>query len=365
MTNPDSAARPWLGTILFYAVIALIAYLAFRIVEPFFVALAWAAVLVVVSYPAYEWLVRRLRRSAAALIGTVGVTIILIAPAVLILIFFLRQGADALQSIHLATASGRLAWLHRLWVNLQQRFPELSSGEVTAALHRYGQEATQFFADRLGTAVRNTAAFLFDLTVTVFAMFYLFRDGRALVGQLRRVLPLKSLERDRLIEDTREIILATVLASFLAAAAHGVLLGLAFLAVGIHAALFWGVIMGFLSLIPVIGSALIWLPAAIGLAVGGHVLQAIILALLCTAVIFAIDYVLLPWFISGRAQIGQLLVFIGVLGGISVFGALGIVLGPIVLALAADLLDLYSPRRDRSGNKPRPASANPSGTVLE
>ncbi len=354
-----------MGTVLSYGVVALIAYLAFRIFEPFFVALAWAAVLVVISYRAYEWLARRMRRSSAALLSTVGVTLILIAPAVLILIVFLRQGADALQSFHLATASGRLFWLHNIWIHLQDRFPELNSAAVTAELHRYGEEAAQFLAERLGSAVRNTAEFLFDLVITVFAMFYMFRDGRVFVSELRRLLPLQTVERERLIEDTREIILATVLASILAAAAHGALLGLAFLAVGIHAALFWGVIMGFFSLIPVIGSALIWIPAAIGLAVGGHVLEAVLLALLCTAVIFAIDYVLLPWFISGRAQIGELVVFIGVLGGISVFGALGIVLGPIVVALAADLLDLYSPRRGRPGNTPPPPGANPTGTVVE
>jgi len=365
LTNPDSATRRRFGTALSYAFLALIAYLALRIFAPFFVALAWAAVLVVISYHAYEWLARGMNRSSAALLSTIGVTIILIAPAVLILIVFLRQGAAALQSFHLAAASGRLIWLHEIWVHLENRFPELKSADVTAELHRYGEQAAQFLADRLGSAVRHTAEFLFDLVITIFAMFYMFRDGHAFVAELRRLLPLQSFERERILDDTRDIVFATVLASFVAAAAHGTLLGLAFLAMGIHAALFWGVLMAFFSLIPVVGSALIWLPAAIGLAINGHILKGVVLALLATAIVFLVDYVLRPWFISGRAQIGELLVFIGVLGGISLFGALGIVLGPIVVALAADLLDLYTPGRGRPGNIAPPPGANPPGAVLE
>lgn len=354
-----------MGTVLSYGVIALIVYLGFRIFEPFFVALAWAGVLVVVSYRGYEWLARRMRPSAAALVSTLGVTVIFIAPAVLILILFLRQGAQALQSLHLVIGGGNLSYFNRIWSHLQHRFPELNSAQVTAELRRYGEEAAQFLASRLGTAVRHTAEFLFDLVITVFAMFYMFRDGQSFVAQIRRLLPLQTFERERVLDDLRDIIFATVFASFLAAAAHGTLLGLAFLAVGIRASLFWGVIMGFFSLIPVVGSALIWVPAAIGLAVSGHTGKGVALALVCTAIVFFVDYIVRPWVISGRAQVGELLVFIGVLGGISVFGALGIVLGPIVVGLAADLLDLYGPRRGRPGHTIPPPGADTTGAVLE
>ena len=122
MTNPELATRKWMGTVLSYGVIALIGYLAFRIFEPFFVALAWAGVLVVVSYHVYEWLVRRMRPSAAALASTVAVTVILIAPAVLILIVFQRQGAQAIQSLHLNTTGGGIPFLNTIWALLQLAF---------------------------------------------------------------------------------------------------------------------------------------------------------------------------------------------------------------------------------------------------
>jgi predicted PurR-regulated permease PerM len=353
-----------MGTLLSYGIIALILYLAFRIFEPFFVALAWAGVLVVVSYRAYEWLAQRMRPSAAALASTFGVTVILIAPGVLILLVFLSQGPQAIQSLHLTTDGGNVPFLTKIWSHLQARFPELNSAEVTAEMRHYAADAAQFLAARLGSAVRHTAEFLFDLFITVFAMFYMFRDGSGFVAEMRRLLPLQAFERERVLDDLRDIISATVFATFLAAAAHGTLLGLAFLVFGIRASLFWGVIMGFFSLIPAVGSALIWIPAAIGLGVNGHVGKGVALAVVCSSVVVLVDYVLRPWFISGRAQIGELLVFIGVLGGISVFGALGIVLGPIVVGLAADLLDLYSPR-GRPGHTIPPPGANPTGAVLE
>ena len=106
--------------------------------------------------------------------------------------------------------------------------------------------------------------------------------------------------------------------------------------------------MGFFSLVPVVGSALIWVPASISLMLEGHIVHGIILALICSVIVGMIDNIIRPWLISGRAEMGGLVVFISVLGGIAVFGMLGIVLGPIVVALAAGLLDLYVPSDARN-----------------
>jgi predicted PurR-regulated permease PerM len=134
-----------------------------------------------------------------------------------------------------------------------------------------------------------------------------------------------------------------------AAAAHGILGGLAFGLAGITAPVFWGVMMGFFSLVPVVGSALIWAPAAISLIADGHIGAGILVALFCSVVVGLVDNVLRPWVISGRAEMGGLVVFISVLGGISVFGLLGVVVGPIVVATGASVLDLYAPSSP-SGN---------------
>jgi predicted PurR-regulated permease PerM len=136
-----------------------------------------------------------------------------------------------------------------------------------------------------------------------------------------------------------------------AAAAHGVLGGVAFAITGIKAPIFWGVMMGFFSFVPLVGSALIWIPVAISLMAGGHMGRGIILVVFCAVIVGGVDNVVRPWLISGRAAMGGLVVFISVLGGIAAFGLLGVVLGPIVVATAASVLELYA-LSAHAGNSP-------------
>jgi predicted PurR-regulated permease PerM len=353
-----------LGGALFYGIIIVLAYLVYRVFAPFLVALAWAAVLVVVSYPAYEWLARRWGRGTAATVSTIGATLVLIVPAMLVMLVFVRQGVEALQSIQLQTAGGHFAWVNRLWEHTQERFPELSSVDLSASLRQYGERAAQFVAGRLGTVLRHAAGLLFNLGVTILAMYYLYRDGDSIMVRLREVLPFEVSQRDRMLRDARELIFASVTSSFIAATVHGALGGLALAVAGIGAPIFWGVMMGFLSLVPVFGSALIWVPASISLILQGHLLRGILFAAFCAIIVGMVDNFVRPWFISGRAEMSGLLVFISVLGGISVFGLLGAVLGPIVVATTASLLELYVPRA-HAGNTTSDASGKEAGAVLE
>jgi predicted PurR-regulated permease PerM len=345
----EARTQERLSSVLFYGIVVLLAYLVYLIFAPFLTALAWAAVLVVVSYPAYEWLARRWGPTGAAAACTAGVTLILIVPAVLVMTAFVRQAVDAIESIQLQAANGHLTWLNVLWTHIQQRFPAASSENLAATLHRYGEQVADFVASRLGTILRHTAVFFFHLGVTILAMFYLYRDGHSMLGRLREVLPFALAHRERMLRDARDLVFASVTSSLVAAAAHGTLGGIAFAITGIPAPIFWGVMMGFCSLIPVVGSALIWVPAAISLMVGGHMGRGILLMIFCVAIAGFVDYLVRPWLISGRAEMSGLVIFISVLGGIGVFGMLGVVLGPIIVATAASFLDLYAPRA-RAGN---------------
>lgn len=364
MTTGQNSRKPLGGALLLYAIVLLLVYLVYVIFAPFLAALAWAGVLVVVSYPVYERLARRWGPSTAALASTAGVTLVLIVPALVIGFVFAHQGMEAAQSIQLQVAAGHFDWVNRLWTQLQAHFPQLSPAELSASLRSYGQQAAQFLAGRLGAIVRHTAEFLLDLTVTILAMYYLFRDGHAIVERLRQLLPFEAAQRDRLLAHTRELIFAGVTSSFVAGAAHGALGGLALAVAGVPAPIFWGVMMGFLSLVPFFGSALIWVPASIGLMLEGHIVRGILFAAFCAIIVGMVDNVVRPWFISGRAEMNGLLVFIGLLGGLSVFGLLGVVLGPIIVAMAATLLDLYKPPPS-AGNTSPPAGAKNTGAVLE
>lgn len=355
--TPELSSQKRLGSALFYGIVALFAYMAYLVFEPFLAPLAWAIVLVVVGYPAYERLAKRSGKTMAAVISTIGVTLILIIPTLLVMGAFVRQGVDAVEDIQQGVASGHYHWVSDLWTRIQQRFPDSNPADLATVMHRYAEQAAAYFATRLGAVLRNTAAFLFHLSVTILAMFYLFRDGDSIARRMREVLPFEDVHRDRMIREARDLIFASVTSTLAGAAVHAVIGGLAFALLGIHAAIFWGVMMGFFSLVPVVGSSLIWVPAAISLGVGGHVARGVILVVICGLLVGLVDNVLRPWLISGRAEMGGLVVFISVLGGISVFGMLGVVLGPIVVATAASLLDLYAPSA-RPGN----IASKPSGS---
>jgi predicted PurR-regulated permease PerM len=339
----ETTTQKKLGSALFYGIVAVLAYLSFRVFEPFLSALAWAVILVVIFFPVYERLAKRMGATTAAVASAIGVTLILIVPAILIMIAFVRQGVEAVQSIQLEVASGHFSWVNDLWTRTVQRFPDADTSDLASTLHRWAELAAAYAAGQIGAVLRHTAAFAFHLSVTILAMFYLFRDGSSFVDRLRQILPFEDVHRNRMIQESRDLIFASVTSSLVAAAAHGLLGGLAFGLTGITAPIFWGVMMGFFSLVPVVGSALIWAPAAISLMLGGHIAKGIILALVCSVIVGMVDNIIRPWMISGRAEMGGLVVFISVLGGISVFGMLGIVLGPVVVATTASLLDLYVP----------------------
>jgi len=179
-----------------------------------------------------------------------------------------------------------------------------------------------------------------DLVVALFATFFLLRDSDAIMRVVRQLLPLDDDGREQLIARTRDLIVAGVVSSVVVAVLQGVLGGVAFALVGIRAPVFWGVAMGFACLLP-LGAWIVWLPAAITLAVSGELVRAAVLATLGFIVVSGVDNVARPMLLSGRAHINGLVIFISLLGGIAVFGLLGLVLGPVLVATALGLLDAH------------------------
>jgi predicted PurR-regulated permease PerM len=367
MRNPltiDPRRQEGLGIVLFYAIALLLGYLAYRIFEPFFSPLLWAAILAVLTYPLYERLSRRFGPNRAALLTTAGVTLVLIVPMIFVLSAFVRQAMGAVRAIQLGVELGRYTWVNRFWDGLQSRFPQLIPYNLGNMIHNYAEQAASFAAGRVGGILRNTAAILMDTAFTILAMFYFYRDGASIVTRLRDGLPFEEAQRVRVVKETHSLIFATVLSTLTAAAVHGVVGTAAFALTGIRSPIFWGVLMGFFSFIPLIGTALIWVPLSLSLALGGHLAAGVILVAICSVVLGMIDNFVRPLMISGRADMSMLLIFIGVLGGIEAFGLLGVVLGPVILAIAATLLNVYVPGA-HAGTTESKASGKKTAAVLE
>ena len=235
---------------------------------------------------------------------------------------FVQQGVQAVQTLQQQIQSGHFDWVNRLWLELEGQFQSGNVTSLSTMLSRYAEEAAGYIAARLGTLLKNTAQFLFHLSVTILAMFYLFRDGESIVARVRELLPFEAVHRDRMMEEAHDLIFATVIPAWwpprrTASWADWHLADrdqrAGFL--GRDDGIFFARSAG-------------WFRADLGSGLRQSdarrpYRRGIILAMFCSVVVGMVDNFVRPWLISGRAEMGRLVIFISVLGGISVFGLLG------------------------------------------
>ena len=330
-----------LSTGLFYAAVVLLVWLVFLIVRPFLVPLGWAAILAILITPWHGRLAARWGASRAALAGTAGVTIGLIVPGVLLGFYFVREGIQAAQRLQDLAASGRLNWAVRIWASLAERLGQ-SNTDLGTAVQDAARALAAFLAGSLGGIVANVAQLILYLFLMLFALFYFLRDGKAIMGVVRRLLPFDEPLRERMLTEAQRLIHASVTVSVLIAVLQGSICAIAFALAGIGAPIFWGLVMSFMSLLPVVGAWPVWLPAAIWLLVTGQIGRGILLLAICGGIAGTIDNLLRPILLSEHSRLDGLMVFVSVLGGIAAFGMIGLVLGPIVFATALAVLDVYT-----------------------
>jgi predicted PurR-regulated permease PerM len=334
-----------LTTVLSYGVLLLLIYLVFRIYEPFLSSLGWAAILVIFFYPMHSRLARKLSSNRAAVFSTLAVTILLIVPAILLTTLFVREALSISRGVQHTIVEQHTPTVAKKWAWIAQHVPGLDpNADVVDMLAQAVQKEAGYLAERLGTILRNIAEFIFDLFVMIFAMFYFFRDGDQIIRGVRSILPFDAAHRDTMMRQARDLISASVMTSLIIAAIQGVLGGLGFAIVKLPTPVFWGVAMAFFSLVPVVGSGLIFVPASLWLGFTGHWGRAILLLAICAGVSTVVDNVLRPLLLGGRTELSGLVIFISVVGGVSLFGMLGLVLGPILVATAASVLTVYMER---------------------
>ena len=331
-----------LTTLLSYGFLLLLIYLVFRIYEPFLPALGWAAILVIFFYPMHHWMSQRFQATRAAVFSTLAVTILLIVPAILLTALFVREAVSISRGVHASLMQDHAPAISKIWGWIAQRVPGLDpNADVVDMLQQAVQKQAGFLAQRLGSVLKNIATFIFDLFVMIFALFYFFRDADEIIRGVHSFLPFDADHRDALIVQAGNLISASVTTSLIIAAIQGALGGLGFVLVGLPTPLFWGVAMAFFSLVPVVGSGLIFVPASLWLGFTGHWGRALLLLVICAGVTTIVDNVLRPILLGGRTELSGLVIFISVVGGVAVFGMLGLVLGPILVATAASVLAVY------------------------
>lgn len=209
------------------------------------------------------------------------------------------------------------------------------------------------FVGALSSTTVSTVSFVVNFFIFLYTLFFLLMDGPAMIARIKRFVPLPGDDRDRLFDKFLSVTRATLKGTLVIGVVQGTLGGLAFWVLGISGAIFWGVVMVVFSVLPVIGGALVWVPAAIFLALSGQFMKAVILAAFCGLVVGSVDNVLRPRLVGRDTEMHDLMILFSTLGGIIAFGAVGFILGPIIAALFQTLWELLDtaftdvlPRRD-------------------
>jgi len=315
-------------------------------INEFLIALLFAAILSGMFHPPYRGLVRRFkgRKVWAAATTVLLVFVLVIGPLIGFLTLVATQaielGGEARTLVEdklrrapkLEDVMGNVPVLEKLRPYREQILAK--AGELA------GQAGS--LAVRAATeAARQAVTFFFMLFVTLYAMFFFLIDGRGILRKILYYLPLPPEDENQMLDRFVSVTRATVKGTLVVGAVQGALAGLAFWVAGIEGAAFWGTVMAVLSVLPGIGTALIWIPAVIYLAIVGRYTAAAGLFAWCAAVVGTVDNVLRPFLVGKDTKMSDLLIFLSTLGGIVLFGFTGFVIGPIIAALFVTVWELY------------------------
>lgn len=329
--------------------VAAVSCLFLAVIWPFLKPLLLGALLAGLCQPLYRWITRlvRGRRSLGAVLTLLVLLIVVLGPVSALL------GTVVSQALSVSTHA--IPWVQEHfgpqsgfnphdW--LVQRFPSIAGyipdqSQLLEGMGKAAQSAGGFLVGSASRMTAGTAALLLDGFVMIYAMFYFFRDGGKILEKIFYYMPLDDDDEARVVQRFTSITRATIKGTLVIGVIQGTLAGGAFWVAGIDGAAFWGTMMTILSIIPGIGSALVWVPAVIYLYVTGHPLSGTLLLVWCAGVVGTIDNVLRPALVGKDAKLPDLLILIGTMGGLFLFGPIGFIVGPVVCGLFLTVWEIY------------------------
>jgi len=345
--NRKTTTSDRLTTVLSYGALLLLGYLVFRIAAPFLVPLAWSAVLAIFFYPVYQRVRRHMSPNLAAAVCTIGVTLVLIVPVLFLFLYAAREAVDTAARLRASITSGGVAAPVALEELIRRHLPHsMQDVDLIGPLQQAAERVASYLAGSLGGMLRNILTLFVNLFIVLFALFFVFRDSHEILRSMRYLIPFEKNIQEEMLTESHDLIFASVAVALLIAAIQGLLGGVAFAITGISAPIFMGVLIGFCSIVPVVGSALIWVPAAAWWGFNGSWGKAILIVVICGGVAGLADNVVRPLLLRNRTRLNDLLVFLSILGGLDVFGLLGLVVGPIVVAAALGVFRVYTEHLD-------------------
>ncbi len=327
---------------VFFAVAGVVVYLCLLILRPFFGVVAWSTVLAITCYPLHQRLVQRSGRVALS----AAITSALMVLAVLVPLVFIGGVAvnqllalgDSLQGVFL-DPDGMSRRVTAALAPLTQRFG-LAPDAIVAWASAHGSEWVAGAGQYTMSAAAGVGGAMLSFALIAVATFLLLRHGETLVATIPDLLPFERTRSEALLLRIRDVVNASMHGVVTIATIQGVLCGGMFWLLGIPAAALWGLVTVFASMVPFVGTAAVWVPGTVYLLATGAWPKAIVLAVWGAAIVSSVDNVLRPRLVAGRVRLSGLAMFVAMLGGLQGFGALGIILGPVVFATAAAILDV-------------------------
>lgn len=327
---------------------ALCGYLLFRIVSPFIAQLIWGALLAALLHPLHRRFTLRLknRPTASAAIISVGGALIFLVPIALLATIFTRQASQLITRVQAAASQRHIEGLSDLLALPQvrpwlERFTEASGvqpDQVVEWATTGAESSLQFLAATSGSIFVGALGAVGNFAFIVFFLFVLLRDGAKGVATVAHLIPMPGTRRAELFETLSSTASAVVLGTLLTAAVQGTLVSIGFAMAGLPSAIVFGVLAMLASPIPMVGTALVWLPAAVALFAQGRPGWGIFMLVWGVLVVSMVDNIMKPLIIGGRSGVPTLLVFVGVLGGLGAFGSVGVFIGPLILTLVVALI---------------------------
>jgi predicted PurR-regulated permease PerM len=340
-------------------------------VRSFLLPIFWAAVFAILFQPLFVWLKHRFggRPTPAALAATLAVVFAVLIPAALLVAAVAQQ---ALWLYHRIAAGevdlqAPIDFVERHIPAVTRFLAQYGIGteQVRASLENAAIFATQQIATRALALGQNVLIAAIFFLLMLYLLFFLFRDGDRILGGIVRAVPMGDLRATRLLAKFAQVSRATVKGTLVVAVVQGALGGILFSLVGIQAAVFWGVMMGILSLLPAVGPAFVWLPAAVILLASGLIWKGLAVLVAGILIVSMIDNLLRPILVGRETHMPDYLVLLATLGGLMVFGLAGFVAGPIVAALFLVMWDMfaeeYAPLKV-APLAPPPAAARPTAS---
>jgi predicted PurR-regulated permease PerM len=355
MASPD---RVFYSRVFSLVTLSVLGLAVFWMLRPFLVPFLWAALLAVLLFPANQTLRRGLRgrNGLSALLLTGAVLLIVVFPAVVAVSLFVAQASDLVGRLQAAAKEYQIvrpadvlalpAVDHAIhWVS--ERLP-VSGEQAQDWLIQGGQRALQVALGVAGSLFTGVLGAFANVVLGIFLFFFFLRDGERMMARGLRLIPLEERRKSHLVAHLSAVTTAVVLGSLVTAIVQGTLVGVGFAIAGLPAPVVFGALAMLASLVPVVGASLVWVPAALTLGLQHHWGWALFLTAWSIGLVHTADNVIRPLFISSRAKISTLPVFVGLLGGVSAFGAIGMFLGPVLVALVLALTEFWEEVQDEA-----------------